>query len=31
MVAAVIREHTRELAQAFTVVSPGMVRIRQRI
>jgi predicted nuclease of predicted toxin-antitoxin system len=31
MVSAVIREHTSELSHAFTVVSPGMIRIRQRI
>ena len=28
IVATVIREHARELAGVFTVVSPGMVRIR---
>jgi predicted nuclease of predicted toxin-antitoxin system len=31
LVSAVVREHATELSQAFTVVSPGMVRIRPRI
>jgi len=30
-VAAVMREHASELSRAFTVVSPGLVRIRRRI
>jgi predicted nuclease of predicted toxin-antitoxin system len=30
LVSAVVREHATALAQAFTVVSPGMVRIRPR-
>lgn len=28
VVSAAIREHASELAEAFTVVSPGMIRIR---
>jgi predicted nuclease of predicted toxin-antitoxin system len=31
IVSAVVREHATELSQTFTVVSPGMVRIRPRI
>jgi predicted nuclease of predicted toxin-antitoxin system len=31
MVAQAIREHERELLGAFSVISPGMVRIRPRI
>lgn len=31
IVSAVIHDHAAELAQAFTVVSPGIVRIRPRI
>jgi predicted nuclease of predicted toxin-antitoxin system len=31
VVASVIRAHASELFHAFTVVSPGMVRIRSRI
>jgi predicted nuclease of predicted toxin-antitoxin system len=30
VVAAAIREHARELQHAFTVISPGMVRIRPK-
>jgi predicted nuclease of predicted toxin-antitoxin system len=30
LVSAVVREHATDLAQAFTVVSPGMVRLRPR-
>jgi predicted nuclease of predicted toxin-antitoxin system len=31
IVSAVIREHASELSGAFTVVSPGMVRIRPQL
>jgi hypothetical protein len=31
IVAAAIREHGVELLHAFTVISPGMVRIRPRL
>lgn len=30
LVASVLREHEKELQDAFTVVSPGAVRIRKR-
>jgi predicted nuclease of predicted toxin-antitoxin system len=31
MVSAVVREHGSELPEAFTMVSPGMLRIRRRM
>jgi len=30
LVSAVIRDHSNELSQSFTVVSPGMIRIRKK-
>lgn len=31
IISSVIREHSNELSQSFTVVSPGMVHIRKRV